>query len=60
MSRMWICILGSALFYIFILKGYRLRDNKNTFKKSRLSPDPVKRTGEKKQEVQVQLTLEVS
>ena len=27
----------------FTLKGYWLRENKNKFKKSRLSPDPVKR-----------------
>ena len=31
-------------FILFTLKGYWLRDNKNTLKKSRLLPDPVKRT----------------
>ena len=53
----------SMFFFFFFLnlKGHWPRKNKNTIKKSRQSPVPVKRTvGEKKQGVEVRSTLEVS
>ena len=33
-----------TIFELYTLKGYWLRDNKKHFKKSCLSPEPVKRT----------------
>ena len=55
-----VVIEGASIFFTF--KGYWLRENKNTLKqKSRLSPNPVKKTvGEEKQRVEIQLTLKVS
>ena len=37
------CAPFSLIAFFFTLKGSCLRENKNKLKKSRLSPDPVKR-----------------